>query len=248
MATKCKCPDPGAPAWVTTFGDMMSLLLTFFILLLSLSEIKKEGDFRAVVKEVKKAFGMHGGGGRVPTKTDPELTFIERIKALQLVSRRERTRSNTDDPGMKGKEQRITVTRPSEYIKTSGKVTFEPGSAKVSDADRDRLSDLAAQLRGIKTKIIVSGHTDTGELFYTEAFSNLRDLSYARGKAVYDFLVSDACRIRPERIKLDVNGPSERVIHAQYLLQSQRNNRRVEIYLTDQLVEEMSAPQMNATN
>ena len=248
MATKCKCPPVGAPAWVTTFGDMMSLLLTFFILLLSLSEIKKEGDFRAVVKEVKKAFGMHGGGGRVPTKTDPELTFIKRIKALQLLSRTQRKRSNTDDPGMKGKEQRITVPRPSEYIKTSGKVTFEPGSANLSEADRNRLVDLAAQLRGIKTKIIVSGHTDTGELYYAKAFTDLRDLSYARGKAVYDFLVGDACGIRPERIKLDINGPSERVIHAQYLLESQRNNRRVEIYLTDLLVEEMSEPQMDTTN
>ena len=89
MAVKCKCPPAGAPAWVLTFGDMMSLLLTFFILLLSLSEIKKDDEFRAVVKEVKKAFGMHGGGGRVPSKSDPELTFIERINSLQLVSRKE---------------------------------------------------------------------------------------------------------------------------------------------------------------
>jgi chemotaxis protein MotB len=30
------------PEWVVTFGDMMSLLLTFFILLVSISEIKEE--------------------------------------------------------------------------------------------------------------------------------------------------------------------------------------------------------------
>ena len=33
-----KC-EPGAPGWVVTFGDMMSLLLTFFILLLSFAKL-----------------------------------------------------------------------------------------------------------------------------------------------------------------------------------------------------------------
>ena len=32
----------GAPAWMATFGDMMSLLLPFFILMFSMSEIKRE--------------------------------------------------------------------------------------------------------------------------------------------------------------------------------------------------------------
>ncbi|MCA9240906.1 MAG: flagellar motor protein MotB, partial [Planctomycetales bacterium] len=29
-------PPPGIPEWVVTFGDMMSLLLTFFIMLVSM--------------------------------------------------------------------------------------------------------------------------------------------------------------------------------------------------------------------
>jgi chemotaxis protein MotB len=38
-----QCPpcDKGAPRWVTTFGDLMSLLLCFFVLLLSFSEIDR---------------------------------------------------------------------------------------------------------------------------------------------------------------------------------------------------------------
>ena len=32
--------SPGVPEWVVTYGDMMSLLLTFFIMLVSLSELK----------------------------------------------------------------------------------------------------------------------------------------------------------------------------------------------------------------
>ena len=36
----------GIPEWVVTFGDMMSLLLTFFIMLVSLSEIKEEQKYQ----------------------------------------------------------------------------------------------------------------------------------------------------------------------------------------------------------
>ena len=47
--TKC---EPGAPGWVVTFGDMMSLLLTFFILLLSFAKLEKTKHF--LVKQNKE--------------------------------------------------------------------------------------------------------------------------------------------------------------------------------------------------
>ena len=47
----------GIPEWVVTFGDMMSLLLTFFTMLVSLSEIKEEEKYQALVESVKKQFG-----------------------------------------------------------------------------------------------------------------------------------------------------------------------------------------------
>ena len=47
----------GAPAWMTTFADMMSLLLTFFVLLLSMAEIDAT-RFRKVSGSLKMAFGV----------------------------------------------------------------------------------------------------------------------------------------------------------------------------------------------
>ncbi len=47
----------GSPAWMTTFADMMSLLLTFFVLLLSMSEIDAT-RFRKVSGSLKMAFGV----------------------------------------------------------------------------------------------------------------------------------------------------------------------------------------------
>ena len=48
---------PGIPAWVVTFADLMSLLLCFFVLLLSFSEIDAQ-KFKRVAGELSAAFGV----------------------------------------------------------------------------------------------------------------------------------------------------------------------------------------------
>ena len=82
MPKREKKAPAGAPEWVLTYGDMMSLLLCFFIMLVALSEIKKEDKYQAVVRGVKAAFGMTGGGGSVPTLDDPERSLIKTLEEL----------------------------------------------------------------------------------------------------------------------------------------------------------------------
>ena len=47
----------GAPEWVVTFGDMMSLLLTFFVLLLSFSTMEAS-KFKTIAGYMREAFGV----------------------------------------------------------------------------------------------------------------------------------------------------------------------------------------------
>jgi len=56
MEEEQKC-DEGAPGWVVTFGDMMSLLLTFFILLLSFASME-QAKFQVIASSMNKAFGV----------------------------------------------------------------------------------------------------------------------------------------------------------------------------------------------
>ncbi len=64
---------PGVPEWVVTYGDMMSLLLTFFIMLVSMSEIRNDqGSVRAMLDSLRERFGSHQGMAAVPGKSlDP---------------------------------------------------------------------------------------------------------------------------------------------------------------------------------
>ena len=225
----------------------MSLLLTFFILLLSLSEIKKEDEFRAIVKEVKKAFGMHGGGGKVPTKDDPELSFIERIRALQLISRKEPQKSDTPTPGMEGPQERVTHVRPTWTHIEGGRVTFEPGSADLNEQMRKRLATMANLIRGYNYKVRIGGHADTGEFRGDDAQERMLALSYQRALTVRGYLV-DECGIRAVRLKVVANADAEKLIWDVYDPEQLKTNRRAEVMVSDSLVDEMSRPELNSSN
>jgi chemotaxis protein MotB len=239
MARRHKCPDPGAPAWVLTYGDMMSLLLVFFILLVSLSEIKKEDKYRAIVQEVKKAFGMKGGGGKMQTKDDPELSLIKRLEALQLRSSPESQRSNTEDPGVEGKEPTVTTIRKGMLFVVGGPITFEPGSAELSDRAKRTLDQVATLVSGHNNKIEVRGHAASMEMAEAGGrYSDLWELSYARAKAVADYLMQPRVGVRPDRIRVIANADREPQRLRAYTPSSQEPNRRVEVVVSEELVED----------
>lgn len=54
-------PPPGSPAWMATFGDLMNLLLCFFVLLFSMSKIDAE-EFQKVVASFTNQFSIFDGG------------------------------------------------------------------------------------------------------------------------------------------------------------------------------------------
>ena len=65
MAKRRKAEEPGIPEWIVTYGDLMSLLLCFFILLAAFSELKQPREFREVIDKIKEALGFQGGMGQV---------------------------------------------------------------------------------------------------------------------------------------------------------------------------------------
>lgn len=54
--SKCEC-KPGLPAWLATFADLMSLLMCFFVLLLSFSEMDVL-KFKRLAGSMREAFGV----------------------------------------------------------------------------------------------------------------------------------------------------------------------------------------------
>src|SRR4030042_4619870 len=57
MAIEEDSGPAGAPEWLLTYGDMMSLLLTFFIMLAGMSTIKQEDKYQAIADSMRRQFG-----------------------------------------------------------------------------------------------------------------------------------------------------------------------------------------------
>jgi flagellar motor protein MotB len=70
--------EEGAPLWMATFGDMMSLLLCFFILMFSMSELKME-RFQLAAQSMNQAMGstspepVESPMGLMIEEADPDL-------------------------------------------------------------------------------------------------------------------------------------------------------------------------------
>ncbi len=73
MDDECpKCPPKGLPAWMGTFADLMSLLMCFFVLLLSFSEMDVK-KFKQIAGSMKFAFGVQN---KIELKDIPKGTSI----------------------------------------------------------------------------------------------------------------------------------------------------------------------------
>ncbi len=54
-------PEPGSPAWMATFGDLMNLLLCFFVLLFSMSTVDAQ-KFEMIVESFSQTFSVFKAG------------------------------------------------------------------------------------------------------------------------------------------------------------------------------------------
>ena len=246
MAKKtCKC-KPGSPEWMTTFADMVTLLLCFFVLIVSFSEIKQDEKYMSVIEHIQQAFGMAGGGGKLPTDDDPALSLIERLEALRLHHETVPSRSNVKDPGQTGRESRVTTIREGTEYAVGGGVRFEPDSAELTPEARAGLISLVQEhnLAGTKNKISLAGHTGALELLRPDGSRSggLVGLGHARAMAVFDFLTGEEIppdlRLDPARFRVASSGPHEPVnVRAQNSAES-RVNRRVDIVVSENVVED----------
>ncbi len=142
---------PGIPAWVVTFADLMSLLMCFFVLLLSFSEIDAM-KFKQIAGELSKAFGVQRdvpaleipqGSSPIFDKfspAPPEPTLVNEVKQTTTDQQPElqTLKSPTDQALDAAKEQALDASTASirdvlEDAIEDGRITVE------QDQDQHRI-------------------------------------------------------------------------------------------------------------
>jgi len=235
MANKKKCPLKGAPEWMVTFGDMMSLLLCFFVIIVSLSEIKDKDKFQDVMEEVKRSFGMNKNTSVVEGLATPQNTYVPpKIDVITRTSLKEKGKSI--DKGIKGIEESVTKIRDGLEYTLGGLVSFHKGSANLLDDAKILLKSFIGRIKGYTLKIRVKAHAGTEELKKYNTFSDLDGLSFARGMAIKAFFVKNG--IKGRRIAVEVVGNNEPIKNYVQDNNQGARNRRVSIIVLEELVKD----------
>ena len=228
----------GAPDWMVTYGDIMTLLLCFFVILVSMSEIKQDQKFQQVMESLRRAFGGYDGSvGAVPVENVPTNALIARLLELEIPINRKK-KGDSDEEGIHGKKFRVTNVRDGLEVVIGGRITFERFSATLKTEGQGLIAKAAQRLRGYNTKIVVRGHTTREALPKDSLYDDLRDLSYARARAVASELERNG--VRRVRMILSALGDTEPLVRQAYTEKRRALNRRVELLVTEELIEDFA--------
>lgn len=203
---KCKV---GAPDWIVTFSDLMTLLLTFFVLLLSMSET-------TVIKYNKAAESLHQAFAGMNIMGQPVLSVVEipdlkpthkkvRVVEKEDAENKDLTRTKEKDYDY---ERRVQVIEAVEQvvkeelkkemdmgfaqveskqqrvlIRFPSDVFFESGSDILNKKMQPVVEKLASALNGFQIKSVISGHTDSMPI-NTRLFRSNWDLSARRAGTI----------------------------------------------------------------
>jgi len=222
----------GAPAWMVTYGDMMSLLLTFFVLLLSFSTIHEE-EFKKAMASLQGALGVLEFNRtviQVPTAT-PE---IPRPRPVRQVAARLARYIKVHGLSANMKVRRVAG---GFKITMQNPALFETGRAELTEEARRILTDVSVMLNDLADfDIQIEGHTDNVPI-HTEEFPSNLELSAGRSLAVARFFI-DRQGFDSTRISVAGHGENKPVA-SNATADGRGKNRRVEINVLEQAIPEL---------
>ncbi|HUG67082.1 MAG TPA: flagellar motor protein MotB [Pirellulaceae bacterium] len=225
----------GIPEWVVTFGDMMSLLLTFFIMLVSLSEMKEEEKYQALVESMQEQFGhVSSQVSLIPGDLRPRNSRLAKTATMGRAKRLDTMRGGDKVQAPTGDHTRVVIVRPGTKTGIGTVIYFEEGIAELTDEHRAVLSQQGAVMQGKSQKIDVRGHTSHKPVAADRGLRDNWDLAYQRSRNVMQYLIQDL-NIDARRIRMSVAGPYEPA-HIGTDENKLRQNPRVEVYMLDEVI------------
>ena len=228
----------GAPEWLISFADNVTLMMGFFVIMLAMSMGPKGGG------ENKDGDGKGG--------SEPPISYLDASVAIreafnnpvdlnsqdpneQVLVRHVLSRRGvgmTDQIGPEGSEHDVQSLRPSKYYSVCGLVSFEHGSAKLTEAGLKSLDAAVLHLQGRRFIVDVRGHVSAQEA-YGQPDHNTR-LGFDRALAVARALAERGLDWRQLRVISCAD--SDRAQPIAYDEPGHQKNRRVEIIATDHVI------------
>jgi len=245
-------------AWLTTYGDLVTNLLCFFVLLFSMSVIDAQ-KFEELAKALRSSFvsrtsvggsTLHQNMGKKiltvnfvnPDDTGKKVVDNEKYIATAeeiILDDQEKIRQEKyalvkeqleQDFANLGISDLVEVIEEKDFllVRLNAQILFKPGSAEILEDGRNILNVVGDTLRAIDNEIIIEGHTDTVPI-NTPLFPTNWELSTKRATNVVLYMVNEL-GVKPER--LTASGCGEyRPIADNNTVEGRNRNRRIEFII-----------------
>ena len=231
MARRKKEKQEEGAAWLVTFSDLMTLLLTFFVLLLSMASMDTTVITRISAQMRSLSPIATSGPGRLPPRIqmivkllkDPEniLEKKNRLKDLLFpldVLPKELSASDL--------EKNLTILSHPEgvvIVLTEG-LLFARGSAELGDTGKKLLDVLTPVIQAVNADSNISGHTDATPAAGVDSY----ELSFLRAAGVLEHFLQ--AKLVPDRFSVSGYGP-DKPMQPNDSEEHRQQNRRVEILI-----------------
>ena len=237
MAKKDKQPPAGPDpnGWMVTFSDLVTLLLTFFVMLLSMStmNVKK-------IHQTMESFTAGGGVlemaalGRVESyerklqqMTKMDLADLIKDKLLDQVKNMKSRPGAESVFGNLENEISIRVDDQSVALVFGARILFKPGSSQLLPQSYPLIGRAAQIISQVSRPVSIDGHTDSAPLSGKGEFKSNWDLSLHRALAVRSFLVD---RLGADPYRMRIAGMADtKPIAPNNTPEGRAKNRRIEL-------------------
>jgi chemotaxis protein MotB len=222
----------GGDAWLVTFSDLVTLLLTFFVLLLSMSSMDKRiiavtfSNFNQRIDYLRSE-----PAGRIPSRimltrkllNNPWELFQKRRRIKELLFPDQVLPSDLNRSQL---DENIKVLKRKEGVALvlSDKILFQIGSSEPKPGAERLLEQIRLLLLSMSAPVNISGHTDNT---IGPGVDNYR-LSARRALRIMDMLLQG--KLQPQRFSVSAYGP-DRPVATNLRAEGRQKNRRIEILL-----------------
>ncbi|MGB0679787.1 MAG: OmpA family protein [Polyangiales bacterium] len=222
--------DEGAPAWMATFSDLATLLLTFFVLLLSFAELNVV-EFKQFLGSIRDAFGVQNlvQGDYEAMAADPVDLNMQPTQPIVPITADDNAALALVRKALRRKHKKgsieVVMQRRGIVVRIKDQILFSPGSDELSSKAGPVLDDIYKLTEAIQSNVTIEGHTDNVPIHNLRFPSNW-ELSAGRAASVLRYLLQHH-PIEPERVRI-AGYADTRPVEGNDTSKGRASNRRVE--------------------
>jgi chemotaxis protein MotB len=227
---KAAAPEPAgesAPMWIVSFADLVTLMMSFFVVLYAL----KQGGPEQQLERTAAIMAQFGNDPPVDANDDLSMA-IKRYRGIPVPTRdKAMGHSDSAADGPEGPDPKVTNIRDGKEITSGGSILFDSGSTAITPDAKLVIEKLADLLRGKTNILMIKGHVSADEIALRPSDPQGWTLSYMRATTVADELTKlgiDRRLLRP--VPCGANEPLKAQV---YDAETLKQNRRAVIYSTE---------------